>query len=277
MTNTSQQVGWEFWGSELKNRREGAGLSQEELGRRLFASHALISRFESAERRPRLDMAIQIDQVLETDGFFERLCRKLLEASPYASYFAAVAELERVATKICDCEPMIVPGLLQTGAYAQALMLAGNPLATDADIDDKVRARLDRAVVLKEATRPVYWAVLHETVLRVPVGGSAVMAEQLEHVARLARERKILVQVVPFTAGAYPLMGKMLTLMEFDDAPPTAYTEGMYSGNLLDDPAVVKRVQHGYDLLRAAALPQEATLSLIESAAEDYRRCASTT
>ncbi|MFH8632732.1 Scr1 family TA system antitoxin-like transcriptional regulator [Streptomyces lydicus] len=277
MTNTSQQVGWEFWGSELKNRREGAGLSQEELGRRLFASHALISRFESAERRPRLDMAIQIDQALETDGFFERLCRKLLEASPYASYFAAVAELERVATKICDCEPMIVPGLLQTGAYAQALMLAGNPLATDADIDDKVRARLDRAVVLKEATRPVYWAVLHETVLRVPVGGSAVMAEQLEHIARLARERKILVQVVPFTAGAYPLMGKMLTLMEFDDAPPTAYTEGMYSGNLLDDPAVVKRVQHGYDLLRAAALPQEATLSLIESAAEDYRRCASTT
>ena len=65
--------------------------------------------------------------------------------------------------------------------------------------------------------------------------------------------------------------------MEFEDAPPTAYTEGVYSGNLLDDPAVVKRAQEAYDLLRAAALSPEASLALIESAAEDYRRCASTT
>jgi hypothetical protein len=69
----------------------------------------------------------------------------------------------------------------------------------------------------------------------------------------------------------------MLTLMEFEDAPPTAYTEGVFSGNLLDNPAVVKRVQATYDLLRAAALSPEASLSLVESAAEDYRRCASTT
>ncbi|MFI0225179.1 helix-turn-helix domain-containing protein [Streptomyces lydicus] len=277
MTNTSQQVGWEFWGSELKNRREGAGLSQEELGRRLFASHALISRFESAERRPRLDMAIQIDQALQTDGFFERLCRKLLEASPYASYFAAVAELERVATRICEFESMSVPGLLQTAAYARAVTLAGNPYATDEYIESLVRARLERATILKRDDRPSYWAVLHEAAMRVPVGGPTVMAEQLEHLAQLTRERKIVMQVFPFAAGPYPSMGRMVTLMEFDDAPPTAYTEGVYSGNLLDEPAVVKRTQQSYDLIRAAALSPEASLALIESAAEDYKPCASTT
>lgn len=277
MANASQHVGWEFWGSELKKRREAAGLSQEELGRKLFASHALISRFESAGRRPRLDMAIQIDEVLQTDGFFERLCRKLLEASPYASYFAQVADLERLATKICEFESMIVPGLLQTAVYSRALMLANTPFADDEYINERVHARLDRAVILKEATRPEYWALLHEAALRVSVGGSAAMTAQLEHIARLMRERKIVVQVLPFAAGACAQMGKSLRLMEFDDAPPTAYTEAVYSGNLLDDPAVVKRAQGTYDLLRAAALSPEASLALIESAAEDHRRCEITT
>ncbi|WP_437344865.1 Scr1 family TA system antitoxin-like transcriptional regulator [Streptomyces tubercidicus] len=66
-------------------------------------------------------------------------------------------------------------------------------------------------------------------------------------------------------------MGKSLRLMEIKDAPPTPYTEGAYSGELLDDPAIVKRTQHAYDLYRAAGLPLEASLDLIESAAEDYK------
>jgi hypothetical protein len=85
------------------------------------------------------------------------------------------------------------------------------------------------------------------------------------------------VQVLPYAAGAHASMGGMLTLMEFEDAPPTAYTETSFSGTLVDDPAVVKRAQRAYDLLRAAALSPEASLALIESAAEDFRPCASTT
>ncbi|WP_326620975.1 helix-turn-helix transcriptional regulator [Streptomyces decoyicus] len=277
MANTSRQAAWEFWGAELKRRREEAGLTQDALGRMVFVSGGYVGQFEQAIRKPQLDVAVRIDGVLQTDGFFERTWRKLIDDQRYADYFAAAAELERLATKICDFESMIVPGLLQTADYARVLTLANNPLATEEYIEDKVRARLDRAVILKDTTRPLYWAVLHEAVLRVPVGGPAVMAEQLEHIARLARERKILMQVLPFAAGAYPLMGRMLTLMEFEDAPPTAYTEGVYSGNLLDDPAVVMRVRESYDLLRAAALSPEASLALIESAAEDYRRCASST
>ncbi|WP_433856240.1 helix-turn-helix domain-containing protein [Streptomyces kronopolitis] len=277
MANASRQAAWEFWGTELKRRREDAGLTQEGLGGMVFVSGGYIGQFEQAIRKPQLDVAIRIDAVLQTDGFFERTWRKLIDDQRYADYFAAAAELERLATRICDCEPMIVPGLLQTATYSKALMLAGNPYAPDEYVAEKVRARLERAIILKDGARPRYWAVLHEAVLRVAVGGPAIMAEQLEHITRLARDRKILVQVLPFAAGAYPLMGKMLTLMEFDDAPPTVYTEGVYSGNLLDNPAVVKRVQEGYDLLRAAALSPEASRALIESAAEDYRRCASTT
>ncbi|MEV5429038.1 helix-turn-helix transcriptional regulator [Streptomyces sp. NPDC052701] len=277
MANGSRQAAWEFFGTELKRRREDAGFTQVELGARVFVSGAYIGQFEQAIRKPQLDIAQRIDEVLQTDGIFERLCRKLIDDKRYADYFAKAAELEALATRICEFAPALVPGLLQTAAYARAVTLAMNPLAPDEFIEEKVSGRVERARILKDATRPVYWVILHENVLRVPVGGPAVMAAQLEHVAALARQRTVLVQVLPCTAGAYALMNGMLALMEFEDAPPTAYTEAVYSGNLLDDPAVVKRVQSSYDLLRAAALSPEASLALVESVAEDFRRCTSTT
>jgi transcriptional regulator with XRE-family HTH domain len=277
MANGSRQAAWEFFGAELRRRREDAGITQVDLGARVFVSGAYIGQFEQAIRKPQLDIAQRIDEVLQTDGIFERLCRKLINDRRYAEYFAEVVELEQFATKICTLAPTLVPGLLQTAAYIRAVTLASNPFATEESIEEKITSRIERAQILNDATRPVYWAVLHEHVVRIPVGGSAEMAEQLDHIAELVRQRRVLVQVLPTAAGAYPLMGRMVQLMEFDDAPPAAYTEAVYSGNLLDDPALVKRVQGAYDLLRAAALSPEASLALIESAAEDHRRCASTT
>ncbi|AJC58459.1 DNA-binding protein [Streptomyces sp. 769] len=247
------------------------------LGEKVFVSGGYIGQFEQAIRRPQLDVAIRLDQILQTDGFFERTWRKLIDDQRYADYFAKVVELEPLATRICDFESMVMPGLLQTGAYARAITVAANPFAPDEFIEEKVQGRLERAKILKEGPADGYWPILHEAVLRMPVGGPAVMAEQLEHIARLMRERKILLQVVPFAAGPCPFMGRMVTLMEFEDAPPTAYTEGVRSGTLLDDPATVKRVAGEYDLLRAAALAPKESLALIESAAEEYRQCASTT
>ncbi|MCT7351396.1 helix-turn-helix transcriptional regulator [Streptomyces sp. 15-116A] len=277
MANGSRQAAWEFFGAELKRRREEAGLTQVELGARVFVSGGYIGQFEQAIRKPQLDVAQRIDEILQTDGIFERLCRKLIDDRRYADYFARAAELEALATSISEFAPTLVPGLLQTPEYARSVTLAMNPLAPDEYIEEKVSGRIERARILKDATRPKYWVILHENVLRVPVGGHAVMAEQLEHVAAVARARTAVVQVLPTVAGAYALMNGMVVLMEFDDAPPTAYTEAVYSGNLLDDPAVVKRTHAAYDLLRAAALSPEASLALIESATKDHRRCASTT
>ncbi|MFF3888842.1 helix-turn-helix domain-containing protein [Streptomyces sp. NPDC001914] len=277
MANGSRQAAWEFFGSELKRRREDAGFTQVELGGRVFVSGGYIGQFEQAVRKPQLDVARRIDALLGGDGFFERMWHKLIDDQRYAGYFAAVVELERTATKIAEFAPALVPGLLQTAGYARAVMVAGNPFATDEYVEEKVSARRERARILDGTRAPVYWVILHEQVLRVPVGGPASMAEQLDHVVGLVRGRRVLVQVLPYSVGAYPLIGRMVQLMEFADAPPTAYTEAVYSGNLLDEPALVRRVQDAYDLLRAVALPPDASLSLIESASEDHRRCASTT
>jgi transcriptional regulator with XRE-family HTH domain len=272
MANGSRQAAWEFFGAELKRRREDAGITQVELGARVFVSGGYIGQFEQAIRKPQLDVAQRIDGVLQTDGIFERLCRKLIDEPGYADYFAGVVELERLATALYDFEPTVVPGLLQTPAYARALTLATHPFAREEFVEDRVSARMERTRVLKDATRPVYCVTVHETVLRVPVGGHEVTAETLEHMTALADERAVLLQVLPFSAGA-PANSGSLRLMEFEDAPPTAYTETSFSGSLLDDPAVVKRARRAYDLIRGAALSPEASLSLVRSAAEDFRRC----
>jgi transcriptional regulator with XRE-family HTH domain len=277
MANGSRQAAWEFFGAELKRRREDAGFSQSVLGTRVFVSGGYIGQFEQAIRKPQLDVAQRIDAALQTGGFFERMCRKLIDDKRYADYFAAVVELEALATRICEFAPTLIPGLLQTAEYARAVTLAVNPFVTDEYVEEKVAARLERARILQDAARPEYWVVLHENVLYIPVGGPAVMAAQLDHVARLMRERHVLVMMLPYEAGAHAGMGGMLKLMEFEDAPPTAYTETEYSGTLVDEPAVVKRAQRTYDLVRGAAMSPEASLALVESAAEDYRRCASTT
>ncbi|MET9545404.1 helix-turn-helix transcriptional regulator [Streptomyces sp. NPDC006627] len=277
MANGSRQAAWEFFGAELKRRREDAGFTQSALGTRVFVSGGYVGQFEQAIRKPQLDVAQRIDEVLQTGGFFERMCRKLIDDKRYADYFAAVVELEALATRICEFAPTLIPGLLQTAEYARAVTIAANPFVTDEYVEEKVTARLERARILKDATRPEYWVVLHENVLYIPVGGPAVMAAQLDHVARLMRERHVLVMVLPYEAGAHAAMTGDLRLMEFEDAPPTAYTETSFSGTLLDEPVVVKRTQRAYDLLRGAALSPEASLALVESAAEDYRRCASTT
>ncbi|MGA4848757.1 helix-turn-helix domain-containing protein [Streptomyces sp. G5(2025)] len=277
MANGSRQAAWEFFGSELKRRREEAGLTQSALGIRVFVSGGYIGQFEQAIRKPQLDVAQRIDEVLQTGGFFERMCRKLIDDQRYADYFAAVVELEALATRICEFAPTLIPGLLQTAEYARAVTIAANPFVTDEYVEEKVTARLERSRILKDAARPEYWVVVHENVLYIPVGGPAVMAAQLDHVARLMRERHVLVMVLPYEAGAHAAMVGSLKLMAFEDAPPTAYTETSFSGTLLDEPVVVKRAQRAYDLIRGAAMSPEASLALITSAAEDYRRCASTT
>ncbi|WMX47168.1 helix-turn-helix transcriptional regulator [Streptomyces roseicoloratus] len=277
MAKAKREEVWEFFGELLKERRETAGLSQSELGARVFVSAAYIGLFEQGIRKPQLELAQRFDEILQTGGIFERTWRKLIDKSPYAEYFNAAAELEAVATKICEFAPTVIPGLLQTPEYARTVTLAANPFATEEYVEEKVASRIKRQAILKDTTRPEYWVTLHENAVRAPVGGPAAMAAQLEHIAELIRRRWVLVTVLPQTTGAHASMNGMLQLMEFEDQPPTAYTETSFSGTLLDDPAVVKRAQRAYDLLRVAALSPEASLALIESAAEDFRRCARTT
>ncbi len=256
-------------GAELRHARERAGLSQAELGEPLFVSGSFIGQLEAGTRRLHLEYAVQIDEILGTNGFFERNCRALAK-SKYPDHFAEAAEAEAIATGIREYAQLLIPGLLQTKAYAEAVFRAYKPTAPDAEIDDLVAARLERAHLLDDPTTPLLWAILDEAVLRRAVGGGAVMAKALRHVADLARGHRIIVQVLPFAAGAHASMHSSLKLMEFEDAPPLSFVEAPDMGKLQDDPATVARHTLMFNLLQAAALSPRDSLALIESVTEDY-------
>ncbi|WP_327736052.1 helix-turn-helix transcriptional regulator [Streptomyces nojiriensis] len=256
-------------GAELRVARERAGMSQAELGERLFVSGSFIGQLEAGTRRMHLEFARQIDEILGTDGFFVRNCGAAAE-SKYPDHFAAAAEAEARAKTIRDYAPQLIPGLLQTEAYARAVVRAYQPTATEEVVKDLVEGRLARAALLADPTTPLLWCVFDEAVLRREVGSSKVMAEALRHVIALIRSHRIIVQVIPFSAGAHAGMMGLLKLMSFDDAPPLSYAEGNGTGQLFDDPATVARHVLNYDLLTASALPPRESLAMIESAAKDY-------
>ncbi|MCG6497303.1 helix-turn-helix transcriptional regulator [Kitasatospora sp. A2-31] len=259
-----------YYGAELRRLREQAGLSQEALGQLVFCSGGYIGQMEVAVRKPQEDLSKRLDQVLKTDGHLLRVYEMVKRSSRYVDYFADVAELQSMARTISQSSPLLVPGLMQTPDYARALFESAQPLRKAADNEALVAARMARTELLEQSKAPQYWAVLDEAVLRRPVGGAAVMGAQMAHLGELIRSRKALIQVVPYSVGAHSLMVGPLCLMTFDDAPPVAYVEGPFTGNLVDDPALVGRCTLAYDLVRAAALPPEASLALIESAAKGY-------
>jgi transcriptional regulator with XRE-family HTH domain len=262
-----------FYGAELRWQRERAGLTLQELTDGIFYSVAYLSQIEMGERRMPLDLSRHADQVLETDGFFERRCEDARKArrGGHAEYFADVVEQEKRARTIEEWAPSVVPGLLQTDAYARAVVLATHPLEQPEDVDAKVFARLERASVFDDPRTPEYWVVLNEQLLRQPIAPRAVMAKQFAHIAGLARDGRIITQVLPLNVGAHPCMLGTIKVMTFPDAPPVAYTEALHTGQLIDDPALVKQYRKSYDLLRAAASSPKVSLAMIDAAAEDYR------
>ncbi|MFF2652152.1 helix-turn-helix domain-containing protein [Streptomyces sp. NPDC058045] len=263
-----------FYGRELRWKREQVGLSQKEVVEGSYYSHTHLSEIERGERRMPADLAEHVDRVLNTDGFFSRRCEDVRKARlrGHARYFERALEAEKRADTIEEWCPTVLPGLLQTEAYARAVVQATHPLAPDEEVEAKVVSRMARSQLFEDDhTKPEYWVILDESLLSRPILPPEQAAEQLEHIAALARRRRIVPQVLPWNRGPHPFMFGTATLMSFPDAPPLVYTEAQYSGDTIDDPALVKQYGKAYDRLRAAALPLEASLTLIQRAAEDER------
>ena len=263
-----------FYGKELRWKREQAGLSQQKLVDGSFFGASHLSEIERGERRMPVELARHVDQVLGTDGFFARRCEDVRKAKRrgHPDYFERALEAEQRADTIDEWCPTLVPGLLQTESYARTVIEAAYPFDAPEGLDDKIAARLARSGLFEEDQKtPRYWVVLHEALLRQAILEPADMAEQFDRIAELARRRRIVPQILPWNAGAHPLMLGPVKIMTFTDAPPLIYVEAPCSGDAIDDPTLVTDYRRSYDLLRAAALPPKASLAMIEAAAEEYR------
>lgn len=263
----------QFYGKELRFKREQAGLTLEGLVEGSFFGISYLSEIERGQRSMPLDLARHVDRVLNTDGFFERGCDDVRKAKQgaHAAYFAPIAEAEKRALAIEEWCNVLIPGLLQTAAYAEAVIRSTHPRDTPEEAQTKIVARLKRAKLFENPKRPEYWVILHESLVRNATIAAAEMADQLDHIADLVRRGCVTVQILPWNAPTRPFMALPFKFLEFPNEPPLMYTEGPYHGQTVDDPGLVKQYRKAYDRLRAAALPPEASLALIEQAAEDYR------
>ena len=161
---------------------------------------------------------------------------------------------------------------MQTEEYARAI-LRTRIGATDEELDEAVAARLDRQRIFNREHPPELWVLLDEAVLRRPVGGPQVMANQLEFLAAAGKRPYIVLQILPLSAGAHEGMrGGAFVLADFDASPTLGYQDTAVAGQIVEDQSQVEALATTWDTLRVEALPRSASLELVKEVAETWRR-----
>ncbi|SMF56643.1 helix-turn-helix transcriptional regulator [Streptomyces sp. Amel2xC10] len=261
-----------LFGSRVRRLRTAAGLTQAELGDRTHVVSTRITQIERASgAKPTLELARALDAALDADNLLVELWPYVYrEAFPdWSRRFMGYSER---AVSICEYAAHVVPGLLQTEDYARAVLSLDVLLNSEEQLEERVTARMERQERLSAPDCPKLWVILDEAVLRRPIGGHAVMRNQLARLLDAAAERHTTVQVLPFDQGGHEAMGGSLTILTLPDGSEVAYTEGSDYGQLIEEPALISRYKVIYDRLRAAALPPLMSLDMMRSAMEgDYR------
>ncbi|MDX2522757.1 helix-turn-helix transcriptional regulator [Streptomyces europaeiscabiei] len=269
-------------GQELRRLRELKGMTAEEVAERLLVSQSKISRLENGRR------SISQRDVRDLCGVYEvedqRVVDSLMQMAkdsrqqgwwhafgdvPYSVYIG----LETDAASLRVYDPQVVPGLLQTRPYAEALIAGALPETTPGDIDKRVQVRLRRQERISAPEAPLrLWTVLDESALRRVVGNRSLMREQLEHLVEQSQLPHVTVQVIPFDMGAHPGLNGQYAILEFPDASDSSvvYIEGVTSDLYLEKPADVQKYSVMYEHLRAQALNVEQSRQFIADIAKDY-------
>jgi len=182
----------------------------------------------------------------------------------------ALVGFESQATRLTDMSLVLIPGLLQTPEYTRAVMHAGGEPPMEAET--RVAMRLGRQAVLSRPDPPAFLAIMDESVLRRLVGGRAVMAEQLQHVIKLAERPNVSIQVIPYQQGSHTGLDGSFVVLEFAKAKTIVHLEHKRSGLFLDEPEIVAPFVSAVDTLRGMALDPRRSAEFIASVAAEYDR-----
>jgi hypothetical protein len=179
-------------------------------------------------------------------------------------------DLEAAATLIRTYEVQFVPGLLQTDAYARAVIRLGYGDADDHEMARRVGLRMTRKQLLSRPDPPQLWAVLDEAVLRRPIGGRPVMHAQLEALKEASTLPNVRLQVIPFHAGGHPATGGAFAILRFpEDLPDVVYIEHLTSALYLDKREDVDRYAVAMSQLVVEAAPVTDTTEILRKALRD--------
>ncbi|MER7281722.1 helix-turn-helix transcriptional regulator [Dactylosporangium sp. NPDC000244] len=266
-------------GMELRRLREAAHVTIDQVAERLECSGSKISRIETGQTgvTPR-DVRDMLDIYGVDPEYADQLLKIAREARQkgwwqlYGDVLtSAYVGLEAAADHIRSYEALVVPGLLQTEEYAQAMIHAARPDIGATDVEKRVRVRISRQSLLTQDDPIDLWVVLDEAVLRRPVGGGAVMRRQLEHLALAAGWPNVTLQVLPFSAGAHAGMDGAFTMLLYDESAGQnfAFASNAAGGLFLEKDDELQRYGFIFDYLRANALRPDESVSMFVKLAKE--------
>jgi transcriptional regulator with XRE-family HTH domain len=268
--------------SELKRARKAVGLSQDDVTAQTRISPATLYRIEKPEGRPQMRTLMTLLDLYEVSDSQRARITALHEGAdtqgwlrPYhdalRDEYNTYIQFEAEAKTVRNWEALYVPGLLQTEDYARAVIKGHLPDASPDDLEQRVRARLERQAVLSKEQPLQLAAVMDEAALRRQVGGPAVMADQLRRLQKLADLPHVSVQVIPYTSGAHQGMPGGFAQLSFADPEDgeIVYIDSMANDSFLESDADIARYAATFDNLRAQALSPDDSRALIGKAAAE--------
>ncbi|MET8387658.1 helix-turn-helix transcriptional regulator [Streptosporangium canum] len=268
--------------AELRRLRQQAGLSQDDVAEKTNVNSVTLYRIETAKTKPQLRTLIALLDVYGVTGSERADLIALQKEAKQRGWlhsfdadlpdqYTALISLEAEAQQAINYESLFIPGLLQTEDYARAVIRGVLPIATEAEVESFVTARMQRQTLLENETPLRLWAIIDQAALCRTVGGDEVMRAQLDHLIQQAQRPHITVQIIPFSAGAHPGMPGSFIVLKFSlDDPDVIYIDSMAGDLFLEKEGDIQRYNDICEHLRAIALSPADTAALLASPHEDH-------
>ncbi len=252
------------FGATLQALREHAGLTREQLGDVVRYSKHTVASVEGGRRMPPPGFVERAEPALGDTGALRKSAKHVVRKPGLARWFRAWADLERETISLYTYECRLIPGLLQTEAYARSSFMNQLPPMGDDRIEAQWEARAERQRLLRERTDTAFGFILEEHLFLRQIGGEEVTRELIDHVLEVAELRNVEIQVMPLVREAHAGLHGPVQLLETPENQWFAYTEGQESGQLISDLKVVSVLQRRYARMCAQALTPEDSVSLLQ-------------
>ncbi|MGW1255860.1 DUF5753 domain-containing protein [Streptomyces sp. NPDC002513] len=251
-------------GAQLAAARRAAGLTQRALAERLMLDEETIASIEQGRRPLKPDLAALLDELLGIKGLLSAGVENLPEIDQFPMWAELYVEHEREAIALSLYANQALPGLLQTEAYARAVLCERVPAFDEDEIVTRTAARVSRRDVLHRKSPPTVSFVVWEPVLHLEIGGPEVHREQLSHLREYAELPGLSVQFLPLASPSHAGLDGPFVLLETPDHQHLAYIEGQRGSQWVSDSGEVSILACKYAMLRAQALTPRESKCLLD-------------
>ncbi|MDX2935919.1 helix-turn-helix domain-containing protein [Streptomyces ipomoeae] len=252
------------FGAMVQALREHAGLSREELADLIGYSKHMVASVEQGRRMPDMALVEGVDRALGGTGALIAAGQHLGRQPGLAAWFRRWAKLEAAAIVLYTYECRMIPGLLQTEAYARALFNDRLPLLSDEEIEEQWTARAMRQRLLHDRPNTAFSFILEEHMFLRRTGGAEVTRELLDHVLEIAEQRNVEIQVMPLARESHAGLAGPIRLLETPENRWFAYCEGQRGGMLVAEAKEISVLQSRYARMRSQALTIPDSVSLLQ-------------